>query len=71
MLAARRELRYHCRFYFAGSSEMFGKVEATPQSRDDTLSSPQPLRHQQMAGETHTLREFFERGFGEVGPEPG
>jgi GDPmannose 4,6-dehydratase len=31
MLAALRELRQQCRFYFAGSSEMFGKVRETPQ----------------------------------------
>jgi GDPmannose 4,6-dehydratase len=32
MLAALRELRPQCRFYFAGSSEMFGKVREIPQS---------------------------------------
>src|SRR5258705_13156031 len=32
MLAALRELRPECRFYFAGSSEMFGKVRETPQN---------------------------------------
>src|SRR5882762_355198 len=31
MLAALRELRPQCRFYFAGSSEMFGKVREKPQ----------------------------------------
>jgi len=31
MLAAIHEAAPHCRFYFAGSSEMFGKVEETPQ----------------------------------------
>jgi GDPmannose 4,6-dehydratase len=31
MLAALRELRPKCKFYFAGSSEMFGKVRASPQ----------------------------------------
>jgi len=31
MLAALRELQPKCRFYFAGSSEMFGKVRETPQ----------------------------------------
>ncbi|HUI78989.1 MAG TPA: GDP-mannose 4,6-dehydratase [Bryobacteraceae bacterium] len=31
VLAALRELQPNCRFYFAGSSEMFGKVRETPQ----------------------------------------
>ncbi|MBI2203242.1 MAG: GDP-mannose 4,6-dehydratase [Candidatus Rokubacteria bacterium] len=31
VLAALKEFAPACRFYFAGSSEMFGKVEATPQ----------------------------------------
>jgi GDPmannose 4,6-dehydratase len=32
MLAVLKSLRPKCRFYFAGSSEMFGKVEEVPQS---------------------------------------
>jgi GDPmannose 4,6-dehydratase len=32
MLAALREIRPRCRFYFAGSSEMFGKVRQMPQT---------------------------------------
>src|SRR4029077_16167144 len=32
LLAALRELRPNCRFYFAGSSEMFGKVRESPQT---------------------------------------
>ncbi len=39
MLAALRELRPACRFYFAGSSEMFGKVQETPQ-RESTPFYP-------------------------------
>src|SRR5579864_6079446 len=31
VLAAIRELQPECKFYFAGSSEMFGKVRETPQ----------------------------------------
>ena len=31
MLAGLKELRPKCRFYFAGSSEMFGKVREVPQ----------------------------------------
>jgi GDPmannose 4,6-dehydratase len=32
LLAALKDSQPECRFYFAGSSEMFGKVEETPQS---------------------------------------
>jgi len=32
VLACVRELAPHCRFYFAGSSEMFGKVHEVPQT---------------------------------------
>jgi GDPmannose 4,6-dehydratase len=32
MLSALRQLQPKCKFYFAGSSEMFGKVQATPQT---------------------------------------
>src|SRR5438876_8844135 len=32
VLAALKETAPQCRFYFAGSSEMFGKVEETPQT---------------------------------------
>src|SRR5436309_621424 len=39
MLAALRELRPRCKFYFAGSSEMFGKVRETPQ-RETTPFHP-------------------------------
>lgn len=34
MLSAIRELAPHCRFYFAGSSEMFGKVAEVPQTEE-------------------------------------
>src|ERR687894_2024098 len=39
VLAAIRELRPECRFYFAGSSEMFGKVQEVPQ-RETTPFNP-------------------------------
>lgn len=39
VLAALRELQPNCRFYFAGSSEMFGKARETPQ-RENTLFHP-------------------------------
>src|SRR5437868_5155285 len=39
MLAALRELQPKCKFYFAGSSEMFGKVREVPQ-RETTPFHP-------------------------------
>ena len=39
VLAALRELQPDCRFYFAGTSEMFGKVRETPQ-RETTPFHP-------------------------------
>lgn len=39
VLAALRELRPQCKFYFAGSSEMFGKVREVPQ-RESTPFHP-------------------------------
>jgi GDPmannose 4,6-dehydratase len=39
VLAALRELQPKCKFYFAGSSEMFGKVRETPQ-RESTPFHP-------------------------------
>ncbi len=39
LLAAMRELKSRARFYFAGSSEMFGKVRETPQ-RESTPFHP-------------------------------
>ena len=37
MLAALRELQPKCKFYFAGSSEMFGKVRETPQTEETSF----------------------------------
>ena len=39
VLAALREFQPKCKFYFAGSSEMFGKVRETPQ-RESTPFHP-------------------------------
>jgi GDPmannose 4,6-dehydratase len=45
MLAALRELRPTCRFYFAGSSEMFGKGSRDATEREDAFSSTLTIRH--------------------------
>ena len=46
ILEAARQLqqRQPVRVYQASSSEMFGKVREIPQTRDDAVSSPQPVR---------------------------
>lgn len=61
MLAALRELRPECRFYFAGSSEMFGKVHETPQ-RETTVFHPRsPYGISKVAGFdlTRNYREAY------------
>ena len=42
LLAAIKDTSPECRFYFAGSSEMFGKVEETPQ-REATRFHPRSV----------------------------
>ena len=49
VLAALREVRPRCRFYFAGSSEMFVNASEVPQ-RDDPVSAAQSVRDQQARG---------------------
>jgi GDPmannose 4,6-dehydratase len=50
MLAALRELRPSCRFYFAGSSEMFGKVRETPQKESTPFHPRSPYGISKVAG---------------------
>ena len=50
MLAALRELRPKCRFYFAGSSEMFGKVRETPQNETTPFHPRSPYGISKVAG---------------------
>src|ERR1051326_2482966 len=50
MLAALRELRPQCRFYFAGSSEMFGKVRETPQNESTPFHPRSPYGISKVAG---------------------
>jgi GDPmannose 4,6-dehydratase len=50
MLAALRELRPSCRFYFAGSSEMFGKVRETPQRESTPFHPRSPYGISKVAG---------------------
>lgn len=61
MLAALRELRSKCRFYFAGSSEMFGLVQETPQSEATRFHPRSPYGISKVAGFelTRNYREAY------------
>jgi GDPmannose 4,6-dehydratase len=50
MLAALRELQPKCKFYFAGSSEMFGKVRETPQRESTPFHPRSPYGISKVAG---------------------
>jgi GDPmannose 4,6-dehydratase len=61
VLAALRELRPKCRFYFAGSSEMFGKVRETPQRETTPFHPRSPYGISKVAGFdlTRNYREAY------------
>jgi GDPmannose 4,6-dehydratase len=61
MLAALRELRPRCRFYFAASSEMFGKVRETPQRESTPFYPRSPYGISKVAGFelTRNYRESY------------
>ena len=61
VLAALRELQPNCRFYFAGSSEMFGKVAETPQSERTRFHPRSPYGISKVAGFdlTRNYREAY------------
>jgi GDPmannose 4,6-dehydratase len=61
MLAALRELQPACRFYFAGSSEMFGKVRETPQNEETPFHPRSPYGISKVAGFdlTRNYREAY------------
>src|SRR6516164_1684107 len=50
VLAALRELQPKCKFYFAGSSEMFGKVQKTPQCESTRFHPRSPYGISKVAG---------------------
>jgi GDPmannose 4,6-dehydratase len=61
MLAALRELQPGCRFYFAGSSEMFGKVREVPQRETTPFHPRSPYGISKVAGFelTRNYREAY------------
>ncbi|HEX9423778.1 MAG TPA: GDP-mannose 4,6-dehydratase [Pyrinomonadaceae bacterium] len=61
MLAALRELQPKCRFYFAGSSEMFGKVREAPQNEETPFHPRSPYGISKVAGFdlTRNYREAY------------
>jgi len=59
MLAALRELQPNCRFYFAGSSEMFGKVVEVPQTETTPFHPRSPYGISKVAG-FHLTRNYRE-----------
>jgi GDPmannose 4,6-dehydratase len=62
VLAALRELRPQCKFYFAGSSEMFGKVRETPQRETTPFYPRSPYGISKVAGFelTRNYRESYD-----------
>jgi len=62
MLAALRELQPACRFYFAGSSEMFGKVPEAPQNEQTPFHPRSPYGISKVAGFylTRNYREAYD-----------
>jgi GDPmannose 4,6-dehydratase len=59
LLAALRELQPQCRFYFAGSSEMFGKVREVPQTENTAFHPRSPYGVSKVAG-FHLTRNYRE-----------
>ena len=55
VLAALREVQKDCRFYFAGSSEMFGKVREMPQTETTPFHPRSPYGISKVAGYYLTL----------------
>lgn len=62
ILAAIKELAPHCRFYFAASSEMFGKVREIPQNENTPFHPRSPYGISKVAG--FDLTRNYREGYG-------
>jgi GDPmannose 4,6-dehydratase len=62
VLSAIKRLAPECRFYFAASSEMFGKVKATPQDEDTPFHPRSPYGISKLAG--YELTRNYREGYG-------
>lgn len=62
LLSALKDCAPKCRFYFAGSSEMFGKVRETPQTEDTPFHPRSPYGISKVAGFdlTRNYREAYD-----------
>lgn len=61
VLSSVREIVPNCKFYFAGSSEMFGKVQQSPQTEDTKFYPRSPYGISKVAGYefTRNYRESY------------
>jgi GDPmannose 4,6-dehydratase len=59
MLTCIKELQPHCKFYFSASAEMFGKVQACPQTETTPFYPRSPYGVSKVTG-FHLLRNFRE-----------
>jgi GDPmannose 4,6-dehydratase len=79
MLSAVKRKAPDCRFYFAGSSEMFGKVKETPQNESTPFHPRSPYGVSKVAGfelarnyrEAHGLKAFAGILFNHESPRRG
>ena len=62
MLSSLKRQAPNCRFYFAASSEMFGKVKETPQNEDTPFHPRSPYGISKMAG--FELTRNYREGYG-------
>jgi GDPmannose 4,6-dehydratase len=62
LLSTLRDLQPKCRFYFAGSSEMFGKASVTPQNEATPFHPRSPYGISKVTG--HCLTVHFREAYG-------